>query len=231
MKCTAFLPMLAVATAISAFPQAQSLSQGPHKMELTLERRTNNNWKIVDPGYIFSTGDQVRFRVKTNFTGYLYVMNQGTAGTYTKLFPRQDTGLANRVEAGKEYVVPATEGAFRVEGPPGHDVIFWMIMPVEMGGEKNPYKPLPPPPPPSSKASASLTPRCDDTVLRARGDCVDSSAGPHATEAKKLPENLKTYAQNNPQELIFRKNQNRSVVSSPVPLTGPVIYEFRLAHK
>ncbi|MBL8176495.1 MAG: DUF4384 domain-containing protein [Bryobacterales bacterium] len=235
MNRTAFLPLRAVAAALPALSQTKALQQGPNRMELTLERKTSAGWKVVDPGFIFNQGDYVRFRFKTNFNGYLYVMNQGTAGTYTKLFPREDTGLANKVAAGKEYIVPATAGAFRIDGPAGHDIIYWMMTPVEMGGgERNTtYTPLPPPPSPTSaKAMASLTPRCDDTILRARGECVDSSAGPHAVaDASQLPSNIKTMAQNNSQELIFRKDQRGSVVSSPVPLNGPVVYEFRLAHK
>ena len=52
-------------------------------------------------------------------------MNHGTADTYELLFPRTDTGSDNRIEAGKEYVVPATQGWFRIAGPAGqdHDVL------------------------------------------------------------------------------------------------------------
>ena len=71
-------------------------------------------------------------------------MNQGTAGTYELLFPRTDTGSDNRVEAGKEYVVPATEGWFRIGGPAGQDVMYWLVSPVEL---PRGYQRLPPPPP------------------------------------------------------------------------------------
>ncbi len=223
-----FLAGMVVAAVCAA--QTKSLEQGPHRMELMLERKDGAAWKAVDPGTIFAGNDYVRFRVKTNFDGYLYVMNHGTGGSYTTLFPREDTGLANRIQAGKEYVVPATEGAFRVDGPAGHDIVYWVLTPVELsGGHK--HAPLPPPPPPSTKAPANLIPRCDDTILRARGDCVDSSAGAKAADAGQLPKNIKAYARGGDQDLVFMKKQGRSVVSSPTPLTGPVVYEFRLAHK
>ena len=51
----------------------------------------------------------MRFRFKSNFKGYLYVINHSTSGTSTLMFPRQDTGSMNQIEAGKEYVVPATK--------------------------------------------------------------------------------------------------------------------------
>jgi Domain of unknown function (DUF4384) len=221
MTRTLFVAAIALACACSAPAQTKSMSQGSHRMELTLEKRVSSGWMPVDPGLIFNKDDYVRFRFRTNFAGFLYVTNQSTSGDHTLLFPRQDTGQQNRIEASKEYIVPATsQGAFRVTGPAGHDIVYWMISPVEMGGPK--YTPMPPPPPKSEKSLSSLTPRCDDAVLRARGDCVDVSAG---AKAVKTPENPAS------RELVFIQEQNRTVVSSPAPLQGPVIYEFRLAHK
>lgn len=60
---------------------------------------------------------------------------------------------------------------------------------------------------------------------------MDSSAGAKAADAGQLPKNIKAYARGGDQDLVFMKKQGRSVVSSPTPLTGPVVYEFRLAHK
>lgn len=218
--------------AMTAFAQTKSLTQGAHRMELTLERQTRNAWVVVDPGYVFAKGEVLRFRFKTNFAGYLYVMNQGTSGTYTRLFPREDTGLANRVEPDTEYVVPAGEGAFRVDGPPGFDLMYWVMTPVEMGSGEHNYKPLPPPPPPSPKTRASLRPRCDDSIFRARGECVDASAGAQAVTAQnQLPKNLSSVPTEQSKDLVFMKEQKQSVVSSAVPLAGPVVYEFRLAHR
>src|SRR5262249_23824564 len=136
MTRAAFLPVLAALCALPAFPQAKSLNLGPHRMELTLERKTAAGWRVVEPGFIFNKGDHVRFRFRTNFSGFVYVMNQGTGGTYMKLFPREDTGMMNRIEAGKDYIVPATDGgAFRVDGPPGQDIVYWMMTPVAMDSE------------------------------------------------------------------------------------------------
>lgn len=200
-------------------------------MELTLERKTESGWQVVDPGYVFRRNEHLRFKFRTNFDGFLYVMNHGTSGTYTRLFPRQDTGTENRVEAGQEYMVPATEGSFRVEGPAGFDVMYWVITPAETETETR-YRPLPPPPAPSSVTPGSLRPRCDDSILRARGECVDSSAGAQAVAGNtRLPDNLKSVPKERSRQLVFVKQQEQSVVSSPSPLTGPVVYEFRLAHR
>jgi hypothetical protein len=199
-------------------------------MELSVDRRQGAEWRQVDPGLVFEQGDRVRFRFRTNFDGYLYVMIRSTSGNYEVLFPRQDTGRENRIAAGKEYVVPATEGWFRVAGPPGHDILYWMVTPTSLGAEPK-YQPLPPPPKPGP-VPPSMTPRCDDTLMRARGDCIDSSAGPKGIRNQgQLPENLSGVSGATPRELLFIREKNVSVIASPVPLGGPVVYEFRLAHR
>jgi hypothetical protein len=224
----AVFAMLAAATAAG---QTKKLAQGPNRIEITLERLEDKTWRPVEPGLVFDTGDRVRFRFRANFDGYLYVMDQATSGNYETLFPREDTGEQNRVEAGQEYVVPATtQGSFRITGPPGYDVLYWVVTPLSLGAQPK-YQPLPPPPK-SGPVPPRLTPRCDDTIFKARGECVDSSAGPKGVKpAEKLPENLSGVPGAASRELMFIREQNSSVVASPAPIGGPVIYEFRLAHR
>ena len=186
------------------------------------------------PVLVLEQNDRVRFRFHTNFDGYLYVMNQSTSGTYAMLFPGEETGRENRITAGKDYLVPATQTLFRIAGPPGHEIVYWMVTPAELRSEdeQQKYVPLPPPPPKEKQAPANMTPRCDDTLFRARGDCIDSSAGPkNVTSRELLPDNLAQVPSGGSSGLMFLRKQNTAVVSSPVPLKGPVIYEFHLAHK
>ena len=126
---------------------------------------------------------------------------------------------------------PATQGAFRVTGPPGQEIVYWLISPVEMKKDGGDYVPLPPPPKPG-KVPPKLIPRCDETILRARGDCVDTSAGAKAIGPKgNVPESLAGIAQATPPDVMFVRQQNASVVAAPATLEGPVIFEFRLAHR
>ena len=109
-------------------------------------------------------------------------MNQSTSGAYTMLFPREDTGSENQIHAGKDYVVPATQTLFRIAGPAGHEIVYWMITPAELRSEEER--------PNMSRCRLrrrrtnsclpNLTPRCDDALFRARGACIDTSAGPKA---------------------------------------------------
>jgi hypothetical protein len=182
-------------------------------MEVILEKRQAGAWRVIDPGLVLVRGEQVRFRFKANFDGYLYVTNRSTSGNNSLLFPREDTGIRNRIEAGKEYFVPSTAGAFRVDGPAGHDIVSWMVSPVELG------RPAVSMDPPKPVDMSRLKPRCDDTIFRARGQCVDTAAGPQQPDTEEG------------RNLVIIREKTASVITSQVALTGPIVYEFRLAHR
>lgn len=205
-------------------------AQDPQRVRLNVDRQIDTAWKEVNSALVFNAGDKLRFRVSANFAGYLYVMNHGTSGGYELLFPRSDTGADNRIEASKEYVVPASQGWFKVSGPAGQDVIYWLVSPVALS---NAYRPLPPPP---SATPSSMRPRCDDSIFKARGECIDDSAGVKPVKpGEALPSNLAGIAGATPRELLFMQdlpqNGGGTVLSSPTPLEGPVVYELRLSHR
>ena len=219
------LPVLALLP--PAVSQTHSMSEGAHRMELMLERLDGSDWKTIDPALVLAQGDRVRFRFRTNFDGYLYVTNQSTSGKYEQLFPREETGQDNHIVASKEYQVPATSVAFRIAGPPGHEIVYWLVSPARLTDV--PARPTLPPT--GNTTPLTLMPRCDEGVLKARGDCVDSSAGP-----KLIPRDVDvskdlSAANAASRDLLFMRQKDTAVISSPEPLTGPVIYEFQLAHR
>jgi hypothetical protein len=210
-----------------AWSQTKSMTQGTHRMELMLERFDGAAWKAIDPALVLAQGDHVRFRFRTNFDGYLYVTNQSTSGKYEQLFPREETGQDNHIVGGKDYQVPATSVTFRIAGPPGHEVVYWLVSPARLTD----VPARPGLPPANNTPPLTLMPRCDEGVLKARGDCIDSSAGP-----KLIPRDVDlskdlAAASAASHDLLFMRQQNTAVISSPEPLTGPVIYEFQLAHR
>jgi|WetSurMetagenome_2_1015567.scaffolds.fasta_scaffold357689_2 hypothetical protein len=226
MKRLALVLILACAAAAQ---ETKPAGQGPAKIEITLELRDGSQWKAVDPALVFEKGDCVRFRFRAGFDGYLYVMDYGSSGSFALLFPRSETGTENSIEAEKKYQVPATQACFRVDGPPGYDVLYWLLSPVPLPGGAGS---LIGPPAQSSTAPKRLLPRCDDSQMRARGLCIDSNAGPrNVTPESELPGNLSNVPRAQSRELVILKKQDKVSVSSPTPLSGPVIYEFRLAHK
>ena len=236
-RARARLPVLVLVAVTATFsqsravPQSRTMTQGPHRMEITLERHGSGGWSTIDPGLVLAQGDQVRFRFRTNFDGYLYVTNQSSSGAYQQLFPLRETGQDNHVLANKDYQVPATAMVFTIAGPPGYETVYWLVTPARLS-EAPPRTPPAPQdykPPPST---GTLTPRCDDTIWRARGDCIDNSAGPKLVpRGEQLPQSLAGAADKTSRDLFFMRQNDKAVISSPVPLPGPVVYEFRLAHK
>src|SRR5580765_8049507 len=213
-----------VAWSICSFATAQT----PQRIDVTVELGDTGGWHAVNPATVFAPGDRLRFRVSSTFAGFLYVVNYGTSGSYDLLFPSSDTGSDNRIAAARDFLVPGTQGAFRVGGPPGHDIIYWLVSPVEFGRQ---YQPLPSPPVPGT-LPPSFRPRCDDELLKARGECLDTSAGVKAVKpGEKLPETMNGLANATSRDLVFTKEQSQTAVSSPTPLSGPIIYELVLAHR
>ena len=221
----ALLPVLVLLT--PALPQTHTMSEGAHRIELMLERLDGSVWRTIDPGLVLNQGDRVRFRFRTNFDGYLYVTNQSTSGKYEQLFPREETGQDNRIVAAKDYQVPATSVAFRIAGPPGHEIVYWLVSPARLTDAPS----RPTLPPAGKPTPLTLTPRCDDAILHARGDCIDSTAGP-----KLIPRDVEiskdfSAASAASRDLLFMRQNNTAVISSSEPLTGPIVYEFQLAHR
>jgi len=55
----------------------------------------------------FASGDKVRFAVEANAKGYIYIVQRGSSGKTTLLFPRPEiNGGNNLVKRGSEVVVP-----------------------------------------------------------------------------------------------------------------------------
>lgn len=197
------------------------------RMEITLERKDGKAWKPVDPALVLNANDVIRFRFKPSFDGYLYVTDYGTSGKYTLLFPRAETGQKNLVETGKEYLIPATEAFFRVSGPAGYESVYWLVSPVSLGNNPD-FTPAKP----STYKPPVLMPRCDDTVLQARGLCLDQQAGPHVVDDKEtIPDDLSKVRSMATRELTIIQDHNQSVLSTAGPATAPLLYCFRIAHK
>jgi hypothetical protein len=196
-------------------------------MEIVLERHETGAWKTIEPGLVLGQGDLVRFRFRATFDGYLYVINSGTSGSQSLLFPGDATGRDNRIQAGKDYFVPSTGASFKVAGPAGHDVVYWLVSPVPLNGDAAAALGRSP----ARKPAGTLVPRCDQTIFRARGLCIDSSAGPRNVGAEEqLPGAFSAVPNMTRRELVIVQDKDKARVSSSGKLTAPIVYEFRLAH-
>jgi len=219
------LQLIAVlSVAALAFSAGSDTGPDTRKIKIALERMNQGAWSTVDPGLVLEHGDRVRFRFESNFRGYLYVVNLGSSGSYSTLFPSEKTGRQNAIRAGEMRQVPSGDLDFRITGPAGQETVYWILSPVELPG----YAALPPKT--TRPSTSTLVPRCDDATLRARGDCVDATAGARDLDpGGQLPIPLKPDAA--PSSLTFLREGKELVVAAPGSASAPMVYEFRIAHK
>jgi hypothetical protein len=78
----------------------------------------------------FKVGDKVTLSFTTNRDAYVTLVNVGTSGEVTILFPNRFSG-SHGVKAGQTYSVPeATDGyEFIINGPPGVELVYALVTP------------------------------------------------------------------------------------------------------
>src|SRR5580698_4318122 len=96
---------------------------------IRLEQKNGEDSKAVPQNTVFHNGNILRFRLTSRIAGYLYVVDKGTTGQTTTLFPvSTGTGTQNRIEPDQTMVVPAMgDGWFEVSGPSGFDTIYLRV--------------------------------------------------------------------------------------------------------
>jgi hypothetical protein len=94
-----------------------------------LKRGADNQFTEVAPDSMFKSGDRVRFQVKTNTTGYLYIVMQGSSGSWKLLFPSADVANgSNLVQPGENRTVPPGDrGQFFFDDQAGTEKIFVVL--------------------------------------------------------------------------------------------------------
>jgi hypothetical protein len=198
-------------------------------LEIAIEQQIGGQSVPMAPKHVFDSGDTIRVRVTSHFDGYLYVMDQGTSGRFSTVFPSAAAGNDNQVHQGQSYLIPSTtDGWFQISGPAGFDVLYILLSP----------EPIAPPSAASFAAPgpvSSLKPRCNDAVFRARGDCIDPLAGAAPVPAgEPLPAPIAPLAGSASRDITITRQKDAVTVTGPAsktaPQTGPLIYTFRLAH-
>jgi hypothetical protein len=192
-------------------------------VQVVLEKRVDSKWNAVDPHLVLHAKDEIRFRFRSNRSGFLYVVNHEPGGQHTWLFPTAQTGEHNVVEANKDYMIPATDGVFVLAEKPGYETTYWILSPEELRPRRALEVDMP--------VQNTLIPRCDEGGgLIARGPCTDKKAGARRFAAPGSPQWFENAAPLQSRELKFKSNNERSSVSLGRAFDAPVIYEFRIAH-
>jgi hypothetical protein len=93
-----------------------------------LRNSGEGDYSEVPPDTVFHSGDRIRVAVEVNDPGYLYIAMKGASGTWRVLFPAADIdGGNNRVESGRQLVIPSAPGRFAFDQQPGEERIFIVL--------------------------------------------------------------------------------------------------------
>lgn len=99
-----------------------------------IERVGRDDNSRVTASTTFHNGDRIRFHLRSNRSGYLYVVAQGSSGRSAYLFPTK-AGESEYIEANRNYTIPS-QAAIVFDAQPGKEVI-WLFLskqPLPVGG-------------------------------------------------------------------------------------------------
>lgn len=226
MVLSSFLLLLSVADQ----PQPADLQS---RTEIIVEKQDGTKAVPMSPQHVYVSGDLIRIRFRTDSDGFLYVVNRDTRHRLTVLFPKDETGRENQIHAGTEYIIPATrDGWFRVEGEPGYDTAYFVLSPVDLRIPAKRIAAEPRAAPPTSTAESSLVPRCDDTLFKARGECLDSDSGVQSlSPGQDQPSGLSPQRKLVARDLTFIRKPESTVILSKPSNDSVMIYQIRIAHQ
>jgi serine/threonine protein kinase len=93
-----------------------------------VQASAGGNETDVDPATaVFKSGDRVRLAFESNIDGYLYVVQEGSSGRWTVLFPNPESnGGRNTIRRGAEYMVPP-DGWFQFDENVGTELLFVVL--------------------------------------------------------------------------------------------------------
>jgi hypothetical protein len=94
-----------------------------------MKRDASGQYAEVDPDTSFQSGDRIRLKVDANTSGYLYVVMQGSSGTWKLLFPSTEVaGGSNHVSKGESRQIPSGErGQFVFDEQAGNEKLFIVL--------------------------------------------------------------------------------------------------------
>jgi hypothetical protein len=92
-----------------------------------LLRDGDGQYAEVHPGTVFHSGDHIRLSLMANEPGYLYVIEQGSSGSWSPIFPKAGAGAdSNRIEAGVLEEVPG-KASFQFDQHAGEEKLFVIL--------------------------------------------------------------------------------------------------------
>ncbi len=93
-----------------------------------LLRQADGSYADTSPDTTFHNMDYLKLSIMSNEPGYLYIIQQGSSGTWSSIFPAPDAAKdSNRIEQGRVYQIPDGRQAFQLNDQPGPEKLFVLL--------------------------------------------------------------------------------------------------------
>jgi hypothetical protein len=113
------------ASSAAGKPTAAKPTAGRPGARVRVELDRDGRARFVSTRTVFRAGDKVRFHFAMNFPGYVVVINQGSSGTRSLLFPYK--GVSNHIGRTADYTVPQGDGWFEFDDTPGTERLTFIM--------------------------------------------------------------------------------------------------------
>jgi hypothetical protein len=81
----------------------------------------------VDSDRVFQPGECVQLELEANRSGYLYVLDRGSSGTWKPLLPSPEMPEESNIISSRARVRVPQDYCFKIESPPGEERIFIVL--------------------------------------------------------------------------------------------------------
>jgi hypothetical protein len=96
----------------------------PLGLKYTILRKTGDEMLEVPPDTVFHNGDRIQLSVQTNGPGYLYVVTQGSSGTWSPIFPSPEVADGNNYVSGWNASILPPGSRMLLDEPVGEEKLF-----------------------------------------------------------------------------------------------------------
>jgi hypothetical protein len=220
-------------------PAAGAASNSPRvgrpgaRLRIELKRNDRVTW--VSPKTVFIAGDKVRFHFAMNFPGYVVIINQGSSGDRSMLFPYE--GVSNHIGQTADYTVPQGDAWFEFDNTAGEERLTFIMSKREIH-EVVPLLPSTAGAPtvsstPTPLATPTPTPKPTPTPSTSHNSPVTSSpVSPLPTEEQEILAALNARALDQGRDLNVVVDRNDGyVLASDTALAKPLGFRMVLKHR
>lgn len=126
----------------------------------------DGSWHEVPRDHVFHSGDQIRLGLLGNHSGYFYVIEKGSSGEWSPVYPRpSNKNDVNRIEAGN---LQSTR-AFQFDQTPGEEQVFVIFSHTEIPDIEQAVQALK-----AQNPGAAPEPKEDSTMMEAKNTIPDA---------------------------------------------------------